>query len=355
MKKVNFSILVCILSFMLFGCQTDQKLGKPSLEPLGPTGFCEAVSKKYRFRFEKEPKIKSILALVRRNRVVVILGNSEGYTVAFLIRSVQTAPQTRTLRKVETFTLSFPTRVLKLEQLATEAEGIKLINNKYAAFVSYDKQNWIPLSEAKLTQKELSRDIALMERTWKDAQRIAVVDQCKDYNEVSQKRSFKSSNNCGISDDACNTVWMLSLDDVFADRDAEFADPPFGIGPDDDSETGWLAGRDVGGGGGSDRDCWDTGIGDRVHCPGSRKVSGFGADEERWLARATAVAHARRTCGDDVFKNLKEKCCDFSAGSEHDTWFACTVKGCCIDMGATDNFPPVAGDSSSFLIGGIKP
>lgn len=326
MKTVNFSILACLLSFMLFGCQTDQNLGKANTQPLGPTGFCEAVSKKYRFRFEKEPKITSIQALIRKNRIVVILGDSQGYTRAFLIRSVLTASQADTFRKVETFTLSYPKRVLKLKEVAAEAEGVKLINKKYAAFVSYDKQNWIPLPKAKLTQKELSRDIGLMERTWKDAQRIAVVNQCKDYNEVSKNRSFKKSDNCGTTESACNAVWMLSLDDVLADRDAEFADPPFGIGPPDDGSRDWLAG-----GGGPSRRC----TGDEIEalrptCPAPwTRLSGFGSDENRGQARRDASAHAKQQCSDFQWEYISERCCDFSSGSDYDSWWVCTVVGCC--------------------------
>lgn len=336
MKTFIFLILACMFCFIFLGCQTDQRLGQPSPGPLGPTGFCEAVGAKYKFSFEREPAITSIQALVRKNRIVVILGNAQGNTVAFLMRSVRQVSQADTLNQVETFTISYPRKVLKLEEVAAEAEGVKFNNKKYAAFVSYDKQTWIPLSEANVTPAELARDITLMEKTWKDAQRIAVVNKCKDFYTVSRKPSFKQSDNCAVSNNTCTVLWMISLDDVFADRDAEFGNPPFDIGPDDDMGDDWLS---MGGGTKPSRACEGAIKDPQCGRRGLDKAQGYGYGETSSEALRQARDHVRDLCegGNIIF--AYEKVCDYSEGSDTGQHWAATVNACC-SLVALPPIPP---------------
>ena len=68
-------------------------------------------SNSYKFAFQKEPDIISIQPLIRKNRIVLLLGDSRGQTVFYLTRTIRPVSQADSTRKIETYTLNSPAKV----------------------------------------------------------------------------------------------------------------------------------------------------------------------------------------------------------------------------------------------------
>lgn len=255
MKTVIFSIQAFMLSFLLFGCQTYQVIEPQPYQESKPTGFCEVVGPKYKFRFEKGYDIISLQPLIRKNRIALYFGDSKGHTAAFLMRTVASVEEGDKKRYSETFSLSTPDKVLKLEGFASGKDSITYRKKKYIAYVSYTRQGWLPLEEANITSAELARDISLMEDSWEAALRLKYVRECLDYHkkeeQVVQKRTRVTDGDiiktvyCFIDSPECNAIWETA---IYQDCDGmhfnpecwdEFSEPPLHEDwyPDDTRDT----------------------------------------------------------------------------------------------------------------------
>lgn len=319
MKTATFSVLLCMLSLVLLGC--CQRLRRPSLEPRSPTGLCEVVGAKYEFIFEKEPEIVSLQPLIRKNRIVLLLGDSKAHTVAFLIRLVRLGSQAEPLRNVETFTLSYPERVLKLEESPWEEGYIKFRGKKYTAFISYDLQEWLPLSESPLTSGELEKDLALMEKSWETAFRLEYVRDCQDYSVASQKMLKAASTNCFVDNELCDLIWAWAYEDLFSDGDGWFSQPPTGGG----MGTDWGSYSDIGMTGEIDPDCKKRP--GKPDCPAEQWiVDGVGADSRKSMAKKMAKSDAEQACGNTIKIWGTPKICNTGVLLP---WWEVEIKGCC--------------------------
>ena len=317
MKTVNFSILACMLSFMLFGCQTDQKLGKPSLEPRGPKGRCEVVGPKYGFKFDNGYDIISLQPIVANNHIVLLLGDSKGRTVAFLKRTVNSRGASDKKRYSEKITLSNPEKVLKLEGFDSGKEAVKFMGKRYKVYISYNRQGWLPLAETKIKSTELVRDISLMEKSLEGALRLEYVSDCLDYDKkeaqsIGTKRI--ASTNCFIDDGSCNIIW-----EHWGDQNGnEFSEPPFHDDwyPDDweDEDDPWTAGGSPSCGGSPPSDPGNCPRGTTLYSRGNTKR---GACRN---ARAAAAENCSRqfSCEPSVCSTCKRKGAGYKAAVRYE-------------------------------------
>jgi len=328
MKTATFSVLLSMLSFVLLGC--CRMCRPPSLEPRSPTGLCEVVGAKYKFVFEKEPEIVSLQPLVRKNRIVLLLGDSKAHTVAFLIRLVRLDSQAEPLRNVETFTLSYPERVLKLEESPAKEGYIKFRGKKYTAFVSYDLQEWLPLSKSPLTSGELKKDLALMENSWETVFRLEYVRECEDYSAASQKSlNIPGSTNCFIDNELCNIIWESALEGVFSDDDGWLSQPPIGGGMDTDWDP-------YSGAGGISKKCNRRRPG-KVNCSdGYRVVNGGYTHWNESEAERLAKSNAQERCGNTITIWGAPRIC--SIGVNY-ILYRVDIKGCCSTMPPLEEIP----------------